>query len=113
MLPSGFPAVGTPAFSITTANCLGAGLPFPRHFFVNLDGRHRVIAVNFKLKVRFLDNRRSELPVFGSHEFGRTSQPKTALVLIGRTSTPFLRNRVDLMRTASFAFDIGVPPARL
>src|SRR6516225_2309691 len=63
MLPSGFPALGTPAFSITAANCLGAGLPFPRHFFVNLDGRHRVIAENFELKVRFLDNRRSELPV--------------------------------------------------
>jgi hypothetical protein len=67
---------------------LGAGLPFPRHLFVNRGGRHCVIAVNFEMKVRFLDNRRSELPVLVRTNAVKRPQTKTALVLIGRTSTP-------------------------
>jgi hypothetical protein len=39
-------------------------LPFQRHIFVNLDRLHGEVRVDFELFVRFLDNRRSELPVW-------------------------------------------------
>jgi len=39
-------------------------LPFQRHIFVNLDGLHGEVRVDFELSVRFLDNRRSEVPVW-------------------------------------------------
>jgi hypothetical protein len=39
-------------------------LPFQRHIFVNLDGLHGEVRVDFELLVRFVDNRRSELPVW-------------------------------------------------
>jgi hypothetical protein len=41
-----------------------SGLPFQRHVFVNLDGLRGERAVDFELKVRFYDNRRTELPVW-------------------------------------------------
>jgi hypothetical protein len=39
-------------------------LPFQRHIFVNLDQLHGEVRVDFELSVRFLDNRRPELPVW-------------------------------------------------
>ena len=39
-------------------------LPFQRHIFVNLAELHGEVRVDFELLVRFLDNRRSESPVW-------------------------------------------------
>lgn len=39
-------------------------LPFQRHIFVNLDGLRGEVRVEFELSARFLDSRRSELPVW-------------------------------------------------
>jgi hypothetical protein len=45
---------------------IGVGIrsPFERHVFVNLEGLRGNVVVDFELMVCFLDNRRSELPVW-------------------------------------------------
>jgi hypothetical protein len=41
-----------------------SNMPFQRTLFVNLEGRKGTLKVDFELKARFYDNRRTEVPIW-------------------------------------------------
>ena len=41
-----------------------SGMPFQRYLFANLSGKRGDVALDFELKARFVDSRRTEVPIW-------------------------------------------------